>query len=274
VSPAGRTSWWGKDAAWHRRELIVELGEEFGAEGPNVMDVLSSWAQEQREAGAVRGGFRTLARESFVTVSHAESIVSRAAEIGALDDLEIDADGRRFTCRVSGWKADQDRARAAVRQAAKRNQADEDSKTEDAVVTACHGESRSVTPSALPDHIEKNPPTPQGESAGEPGDSMAARRLFTYWQERCGHDTAKLTRDRRRKLEARLREGYSEQQIRQAIDGAALRPFVNDAGKRFDDLELICRNGSKLEDFMERGVSRSVSSLQLARNLQRPGPAA
>jgi hypothetical protein len=118
---AGRTSWWPKDAAWHRRELIVELGEEFGAEAL-IVDVLCSWAQEQRATGDVRGGFRTLARETFVTASHALSILQRAAEIGVLDDLELDPDGRRFTCRVSGWRSDAERGRAAVRQATRRNQ--------------------------------------------------------------------------------------------------------------------------------------------------------
>jgi hypothetical protein len=53
---AGRTSWWPKDAAWHRRELIVELGEEFGAEGPAVIDVLCAWAQEQRSRGSSAAG--------------------------------------------------------------------------------------------------------------------------------------------------------------------------------------------------------------------------
>lgn len=144
----GRTSWFPRDAAWHRRELIVELGEEFQAEAISTMDVVCAWAQEQRAGGEVRGGFRTLAREAFVTVSHAVSIVSRAAAIGLLDDLEIDDDGRRFSCRVSGWKADSERGRAAVRQDAKRNPAA--NSTEQTVTD--RDMSPLVTASALPDH--------------------------------------------------------------------------------------------------------------------------
>lgn len=143
----GRTTWWPHDAARHRRELHVELGDEFGADGPFLVDVLWSWAQEQRAGGLVKGGFRALARESFVTVSHAQSIVSRAADIGLLDDLEIDSDGRRFMCRCSGWDSDSERGRAAVRQAAKRNR-DRDT-TEQSVTD--RDLSRSVTPSPLPD---------------------------------------------------------------------------------------------------------------------------
>jgi hypothetical protein len=110
----GRTSWWPKDAAWHRRELIVELGTEHGPAGPCVMDVLSSWAQEQRAGGAVRGGFLILAREAFVSREDAQAVVEHAGRIGALDDVEVDDDGRRFACRVSGWQADQAHARSGM----------------------------------------------------------------------------------------------------------------------------------------------------------------
>lgn len=99
--------------------------------------------------------------------------------------------------------------------------------------------------------------------------------LFSHWVGTCGHPHAKFTRDRRQKVRARLREGYTPEQIRHAIDGAARNAFVNDAGKRFDDLELICRNGSKLEDFIGRAGPtqaapvRSVSSVELGAALRR-----
>lgn len=88
---------------------------------------------------------------------------------------------------------------------------------------------------------------------------------FTYWQDRCGHPQAKLTADREAKIKARLREGYSVQEIRQAINGAARGAFVNDAGKRFDDIELICRKGSKLEDFMGRAAERAGNVVPIER---------
>lgn len=102
--------------------------------------------------------------------------------------------------------------------------------------------------------------------------AMVARRLFAYWQDKCGHPTAKFTPERRRKVEARLKEGYMEHQVRQAIDGAARAAFVNDAGKRFDDIELICRNGSKLEDFIGRTSAQprsQTSSADIAAALAR-----
>jgi len=96
----------------------------------------------------------------------------------------------------------------------------------------------------------------KGKGKGEGSSLSDARavteRLFAYWQQQCNHSDAKFTADRKSKVEARLREGYTEEQVRQAIDGAARAPFIDEKGKRHDDLHLICRNGSKLEDFMGR----------------------
>lgn len=269
MSPAGRTSWWPKDAAWLRRELIVELGEEHGPGGATVLDALSGWAQEQRAHGEVRGGFRTLAREAFVTIDQARAIVQHAAQIGALDDLTVAEDGRRFDCRVSGWQADSERGRAAFRKAGQRadevaelNGTDRDMSQNPA--QDCDM-SRPVTASPLPDQNKQEQKTENGHVEPARLDHAAATRdLFAYWQERCDHTQAKLTADRKTKIAARLREGYSPDQIRLAIDGAARAAYVNDAGKRFDDIELICRTGSKLEDFITRATATNVDAAVMA----------
>lgn len=84
------------------------------------------------------------------------------------------------------------------------------------------------------------------------GDTRETGELFAYWQQQCGHPHAKLSAERRRKIAGRLREGFTPQQIREAIDGAARGAFVNEAGAKFDDVELICRSASKLESFIAR----------------------
>lgn len=78
--------------------------------------------------------------------------------------------------------------------------------------------------------------------------------LFAYWKTECGHPKARPTAVRINAVKARLKEGYTVDEIRAGIDGAAKQPFVNAAGKAFDDLELICRNGVKLEDFIGRAT--------------------
>lgn len=80
----------------------------------------------------------------------------------------------------------------------------------------------------------------------------AIREAFDYWRLVCNHPTAKLTRDRQQKIQARLREGYKTDFILRAIDGAGREAYVSPTGRRFDDIELICRTGSKLEAFEAR----------------------
>ena len=149
-----------------------------------VTDVLDAWAQEQRDSGNLKGGFRTLARESFVTVSHAQSpadtvrsFVSRAAELGVLDDLVIDPDGRRFTCRVSGWDSDSTRGRAALRQADKRNRDSEQGVTDGDVITSERDVSRDVTLGALEVEVEEKKEERE-ESAGASERAAAVMAVF------------------------------------------------------------------------------------------------
>lgn len=92
---------------------------------------------------------------------------------------------------------------------------------------------------------------PGASVPGVPADQV--RAIFAYWQMRMKHPQSKLTSDRRGKIEARLREGYEPDQIKTAIDGCLISPYHqggNDAGAIYDDIELICRNGSKLENFI------------------------
>lgn len=104
------------------------------------------------------------------------------------------------------------------------------------------------------DQTRPNRPDPT-ETLSSAGRSTV-RDLFDYWRETMNHPQAKLTPERERAVAARLRDGYTVEQIKRAIDGCARSPFhrgENDRQQRYDDLTLICRNGAKLESFLERG---------------------
>lgn len=91
-------------------------------------------------------------------------------------------------------------------------------------------------------------------STTKPDEAAAVRVVFDHWQQAMGKPRAKLTADRARKVRARLREGYNVQEILQAVQGCAASPFhrgENDRGTEYVDLTLICRSGSKLEQFIE-----------------------
>jgi hypothetical protein len=78
--------------------------------------------------------------------------------------------------------------------------------------------------------------------------------VFNYWKDRTGHPDAKLTREREMKISGRLDEGYTVEQLQEAIEGCRGSPFHqgdNERGHRYDDITLICRSGSKVEQFVE-----------------------
>lgn len=79
--------------------------------------------------------------------------------------------------------------------------------------------------------------------------------IFREWQEECHHPQAKLSPERRRAIQARLREGATREEFRAAIAGAARAAHVNDNGQRFDDIELICRNRVKFDSFIARATA-------------------
>jgi hypothetical protein len=77
--------------------------------------------------------------------------------------------------------------------------------------------------------------------------------VFNYWQKVMEHPNAKPTRERLTKIAARLKEGYSVEDLKKAIDGCLASSHHmgdNDQGKRYDSIGLIFRNGDKVEQFM------------------------
>lgn len=228
----GRTYWYSEDAAYPRRGLVVALGEEFGCCVLAILQVLKGDAKLQNEGGKLMAAVNTISRDGFVNdVQLTRRVVERAAAIGVLHDLEF-VDEFRFRCRISGWIAEQERAAAAGRKAKQRaNEAD---------VTVGHGESQNVP---LQNRTEQDNDSLRSSQISE---------LFAYWQQQCGHPHAKLSPERRRKIAGRLREGYEPQAIQEAIDGAARAAYVDEQGKKHDDIGLICRSAEKLDSFIGR----------------------
>lgn len=102
----------------------------------------------------------------------------------------------------------------------------------------------------LADALESKGPAaePVGPKSQEMLDAWG--RLFSYWQKAAGKDRAKKTSDRRQKVIARMRAGYSEAAIRRAIDGCVSDEWHAEKGKV--ELVYICRNDSTLEGFIDK----------------------
>ncbi len=84
------------------------------------------------------------------------------------------------------------------------------------------------------------------------------RELFVYWCKETGRDAqrTKLTPERDRRIRGRLRDGYSLTDIKLAIANVARSQFhngENEQGRVYNDLTLICRSGSQLEQYRDNG---------------------
>lgn len=88
----------------------------------------------------------------------------------------------------------------------------------------------------------------------------AAAELCRYWAQTVpGRQNARPTPGRLTKLRARLADGYSAAQIRQAIDALATSDFhngQNDRGQVYNDLTFLCRNGETLERFLVKAATQ------------------
>lgn len=79
------------------------------------------------------------------------------------------------------------------------------------------------------------------------------QKIFEFWKWMVEQPRARPTRERIAKIQARLNEGYSTEDICCAIVGCCSRPWNrgdNPDGTQYCDLELICRKGSKLEFYL------------------------
>ncbi len=79
------------------------------------------------------------------------------------------------------------------------------------------------------------------------------RRVFAHWQKRMTKARAKLTDGRKRVILARLKDGYTLDQLKQAIDACCASEFhmgENEQSTAYNDLTLILRSGERLEQFL------------------------
>jgi hypothetical protein len=82
-----------------------------------------------------------------------------------------------------------------------------------------------------------------------------AANVFAFWVEHLGKrsDVKFRGTKRERNVKARLADGYSVDQLCDAIRGCKLSPHhmgKNDTGTVYDDLELICRDAMKVDQFL------------------------
>jgi uncharacterized phage protein (TIGR02220 family) len=97
------------------------------------------------------------------------------------------------------------------------------------------------------------PPEPS-LTVHEPSEDI--RAVFDHWKTvmgRNGH--TRLTDDRRRKIKARLKEGYTVEQLKRVIEAVRADPFYmgqNDRRRPYNDFKTIFRDAQQVDGFLEQ----------------------
>lgn len=107
-----------------------------------------------------------------------------------------------------------------------------------------------------PDSFAVDALVPKIERRKSPRAGIEVQEVFDYWKQAMRHPQARLDDKRAKAIGQRLADGYTVGQLCQAVDGCRKSPYhmgQNDSNTVYDDIELICRNTSKVESFINRG---------------------
>jgi len=125
--------------------------------------------------------------------------------------------------------------------------------------------------------LERGQPIVVKSTATDDEQSNAALEVFQYWMNETDRNQShvQFTAKRRSRVLARLKEGRTVNDIKLAIDGCRASKFHsgdNESGAKYDDLELICRSGEKLESFIDQAPdhsSRDDERSQITKRMKR-----
>lgn len=107
-----------------------------------------------------------------------------------------------------------------------------------------------------PEGVADEPPEgvthdPQDVQKKRSKEEEAISRIFDAWKTTMKHPRAKLVKARRSRIRARLREGYTADELIAAIKGARQDPWLMGKDRRsprkYDDLDTILRDGIQVE---------------------------
>lgn len=116
----------------------------------------------------------------------------------------------------------------------------------------------------------KPPKSPKGDDS--------VRTVFEFWKETHNHPTSKLDDKRRKRINARLEEGYPVDDLLAAISGALNDSWLmgkNPGNKRYDGIETILRDAAQVERLRDlsgnehaKAIADGKYSAVTARNIQ------
>ncbi|AWK14111.1 replication protein [Candidatus Fukatsuia symbiotica] len=104
------------------------------------------------------------------------------------------------------------------------------------------------------------------------------KTVFAFWQKNLVHPQARLDKKRAKRIQARLKEKFSAEDLCQAITGATYDPWLmgkNPENKRYDGIDTVLRDAAQVERLMglagnhyAKALAHGKYSATTARNIQ------
>lgn len=91
--------------------------------------------------------------------------------------------------------------------------------------------------------------------------------IFRYWQTVMNHPKSLLSEKTIKLIKARLKEGFTPELLREAIDGCSKTPHnmgMNERNTRYDSLDLILRDGENVNRFVANNSKQPIYSEKLS----------
>ena len=118
---------------------------------------------------------------------------------------------------------------------------------------------RLIPSSLIPDSLNLIPDPKGKDLSSKPDDSVM--EVFRHWQKVMGTEKAIASPERISKIRARLKD-YTVAQLKEAIDGCRKSDHHmgnNDRKKKYNDIELICRDCKHVDSFLQEPAEEENS---------------
>lgn len=92
---------------------------------------------------------------------------------------------------------------------------------------------------------------------GTPTVADQVATVFDHWRETMKSPHSKISEKRAKAIKARLKDGYTVDQLKQAVFGCSVTPHnmgLNDRDTKYNDIELICRDAGHVDRFIQHAI--------------------
>lgn len=245
--------WFKHESAANMDAKLQEVLLDYGLEGYGLywycLELVASNVEPSNLTFELEHDCRVIARNTGSTVQRIQEMMTRFVDLGLFE-----SSGGIVTCLKLAKSSDDYTAkliRTKPPQAIDSNRVLQSPTNSDKVPL----EEKRIEENRREEiRLDKSKTKDNCQPSANPVNDLV-RDVFDFWKltmQKSGN--TKLDAKRKSKIQLRLKDGYTVEQIKTAITNCSLTPHnmgANDRGQKYNDIELICRDAANLERFLE-----------------------